>query len=89
MMYLVGETDAGSVAVGQAHRNVSLSSRLPARCTQTGPGERPSPFNSCPMPSKTPTCRRQVALSFPRGTCPIQAEPVQGRASRGADRWPE
>jgi hypothetical protein len=61
MMCSVGQTDAGSVAVGQAHRTVSLSnggerptrdsrpgatdSRLPVRCTQTGLGERPSPFN--------------------------------------------
>ena len=50
MMYRVGETDAGSVAVGQAHRTVSLSNRLPVGCTQTGPGERSSPFTPLSPP---------------------------------------
>jgi len=40
---------------------------------------RSEPFGPCPMPQRTPACRRQASLLFSKGTCPVHAEPVQSR----------
>ena len=37
----------------------------------------PAAIPSPRMPPKTPACRRQASLLFPRPVCPIHAEPVQ------------
>ena len=85
MIHPVDETDAGTLSLSKRGEHPARDSRPGRRIAVRGSHPVPpthSPLlwetdiQSSPMPSETPTCRRQVALLFPRGTCPIQAEPV-------------
>ena len=95
MIRLAGETDAGSAGEQPARffsciaggdstagatddRRGGASTLPPNPPRHTAGSGHPEP----PMPRKTPACPRQASLLFPKGICPVHAEPVQVKTNQ-------